>query len=380
MTSSVGATPVVTVVMPVRNAARYLAEAIESILSQTFRDFELLIVDDGSTDETPKILAKFQARDRRVSVHRLPGGGLSAALNHGCSLARGSLIARMDGDDVALAERLERQVEFLAVRTDVVLLGTAHTEIDSEGSVLGMTVYPTDPEAVAARLPVKNCIAHPTVMFSRCAFESVGGYRRAFFPAEDYDLWLRLGDRYAMANLPEPLLQYRLHSGSASLNNRRQQVLSAIGAQAATRARRSGKDDPLTSAELVTPTVLYRIGVSRAEVARALFGVSCGEAERALAAGEDVLAARFCEEALAWGKDVPLDSRQRAHVHRIAAIAAMNQRRPVRAARAVAVGIAADPALILGVARRLTRGVGTLSRRARRGAARIRPGDWRAGA
>jgi glycosyltransferase involved in cell wall biosynthesis len=347
--------PAVSVVMPVRDAARYLYEAIESILCQTFEDFELLVVDDGSSDASPEILGAFQSRDPRVRVRQRQPEGLVAALNHGCSLARGQFIARMDADDVASAERLERQIEFFADHPEVALLGTGHTEIDDEGTVLGTTVYPTDVEAVSSRLLTKNCIAHPTVMFSRAVFEQVGGYRSAVVQAEDYDLWLRFGDRHAIANLEQPLLAYRMHPASVSVNNRRQQVLSTLAAQAATRARRAGGDDPLASVAVVTLDVLEGLGVSRSDVTRAVFAALCGEAEWALASGHDALALQFCDEALAGEPEMALTRQERAHVHRMAAIAAMNQRLPIRSVRAVAAGIVARPTLAMGVLRHLAR-------------------------
>jgi hypothetical protein len=338
--------------MPVRNAARYLREAMASVLSQTFPNFEMVVVDDESTDASSQILEEFETGDSRVQVRRRRSEGLVAALNYGCSLARAPYIARMDADDVAFPERLERQLAFLHEHPDVALLGTAHTEIDESGNLLGTTVYPTSIEAVAQRLPVKNCLAHPTVVFSRAVFREVGGYRAALPHAEDYDLWLRIGDRHEIANLDEPLLAYRLHPASISVTNRRQQVLSTLAAQAATRARRAGADDGLGGESVVTLEVLQRLGVSRPEVARNVFVTCSSQAERALAGGHDRLALDFCADALACGRDMRLTRAQRAHVHRIAAIAAFNEGMFRESAASLARGIATRPSLVGGVLRR----------------------------
>lgn len=346
--------------MPVRNGARHLSEAIESILTQTLSDFEFVIVDDGSTDETPVLLEQYARQDARIVTHRTGPGGVVAALNRGCRLARGRFIARMDADDVAFPERLERQLAYLTQRPHMALLGTGFTEIADNGTVLGTTAYPSSPEAVAARLPVKNCIAHPTVVFARAVFEATGGYRSALRHCEDYDLWLRIADHHPIANLEEPLLAYRVHPKSVSLGNTRQQVLSMLAAQAATRIRRSGGEDKLGSLQLVTVEVLEKLGLTREQIERNVFASCAGGAERALALGYNKIALDLSLAAASCAPALPLTRAERAHVHRIAAIAAFRARRPVRGALALAAGVAARPSL---AGRALRRAARTVSRR-----------------
>src|SRR5262249_39912793 len=136
--------PAVSVVMSVFNGERYLDEAIGSILSQTFRDFEFIVIDDGSTDSTPQIFAGYPKTDPRTVVHRQAHQGIIAALNAGCSLARGGYIARMDADDVALPERLQRQVEYLESCPKVGVVGSSINIIDADGKLVSITTFPTD--------------------------------------------------------------------------------------------------------------------------------------------------------------------------------------------------------------------------------------------
>jgi glycosyltransferase involved in cell wall biosynthesis len=216
-------TPILSVLMPVHNAEPYLAEAVESILGQTFADFEFLIVDDGSTDRSRAILERYAARDRRIRLTSRPNTGHSVALNEMLARARGELVARMDADDVALPERFERQVTYLRAHPDVVCIGTAVQMIDRAGRLLGeahpgMDHAEIQRQAMAGRCPLN----HPSVMMRRASLAAVGGYRPEFQPAEDLDLWLRLGEVGLLANLPEPLMRYRQHT--ASFSERHHQV------------------------------------------------------------------------------------------------------------------------------------------------------------
>ena len=210
-----GPVPLISVVMPVYNCERYVAHAVESILAQTLVDFEFVIIDDGSTDKTPEILRRYAARDPRIRLVSRPNRGLVASLNEGLALARGELVARMDADDIAFPQRFERQIAFLRDHPDVVCVGSATLEIDEAGRELVVTAYPLHDEEIQECL-LKGCstLFHPTAMIRREAVISVGGYREEMKHGEDYDLWLRLGERGRLANLEEVLLRYRIHPGS----------------------------------------------------------------------------------------------------------------------------------------------------------------------
>jgi glycosyltransferase involved in cell wall biosynthesis len=205
--------PLVSVVMPAYNARRYVAEAVESVLAQTFADFEFLIVDDGSTDDTPAILQKFAARDHRIEVITQPNSGVGAALNAGLALARGRYIARMDSDDICLPLRFEKQVEYLERTLDCVLVGSRVMIIDSDGTSLFEmdSVQLTHEKIDELLMRARWSIVHPSIMMRTDIVRRLGGYNNDLVPVEDHDLFLRLAEVGKLANLPDVLLKYRKH-------------------------------------------------------------------------------------------------------------------------------------------------------------------------
>lgn len=208
--------PRVTVLLPVFNGERFIREAVESIIAQTFTDFELLVVDDGSTDRTPKILDSF--RDPRIRIHRNPSNlKLIASLNLGISLARGELIARMDADDIAMPMRLERQVDFLDRHPEVDVVG-ADIAVFEEVPIRSSRLMPppTTPGQIHWELLRVSCIYHPTVMMRKRIFDSAKAYDPSFIHSEDYELWLRLARTRQLRNIAEPLVYYRRHDESVS--------------------------------------------------------------------------------------------------------------------------------------------------------------------
>jgi glycosyltransferase involved in cell wall biosynthesis len=207
--------PRVSVVMPVRNAARYLPAALVSILDQTLADWELVAVDDGSTDATPDILAGWG--DPRLRVARNQTSlGVAGALNVGLGLAQGEYVARQDGDDLSRPERLAKQAAYLDAHPEAGLVaGLAHW-IDQEGRSLGRRQEPQSPTLLAWRLLMVNPVSHGTVMFRRALVQDLGGYDPAFEGAEDYELWSRLARRAGLAQLPEELVDYRVYEDSYS--------------------------------------------------------------------------------------------------------------------------------------------------------------------
>ncbi len=217
--------PLISVCMPVYNAERYLVEAVESILGQTFRDFEFLIIDDGSTDRSLKILERYAAQDARIRLSSRPNAGYVVRLNEMLHQARGDLIARMDADDVALPERFARQVEFLRGHPEVDVVGGAQEHIDSKSRLLTVHHYPQGHDEIQESGLTGVCqIGHPSVMLRRQALLAVGGYQVEMMPAEDLDLWLRMGERGRLANLPDVITRYRVHGSSVSALHQSRQL------------------------------------------------------------------------------------------------------------------------------------------------------------
>lgn len=213
-----GDRPVISCVMPAYNAERYLRSAIESILQQTWGNFELIVVDDGSTDQTPTILREYEKKDARVRPIFRPNTGHTRAINDGIAAARGEFIARMDSDDLALPERFFKQLTFLREHPEVVLVGGSVELIDPYDIPIGESIVPTTHEEIDTKLlkGFGGTIPHPLAMFRRSAYDRVGPYREKFNGSEDLDLWLRMAEIGKVANLPEILLKYRRHYQSFS--------------------------------------------------------------------------------------------------------------------------------------------------------------------
>jgi glycosyltransferase involved in cell wall biosynthesis len=197
--------------MSVHNGGPWVRDAVASILTQTLADLELIVIDDGSTDATADVLAAL--RDPRLRVERRERQGLTRALNRALELARAPLIARLDADDVALPERLERQRRYLDAHPDVGLLGTASREVDATGREVRVVRPPTDDTAIRRALIRANPFVHSSVIVRRSALDRVGAYDPSFPVAQDYDLWMRLSRVTRLANLTEPLVIRRLLPG-----------------------------------------------------------------------------------------------------------------------------------------------------------------------
>jgi len=208
--------PEVSIILPVYNTARYLRVAIDSILQQSFSDFELIIINDGSTDDSRNVIRSYT--DSRIRyVENETNSGLVHSLNKGIELSRAALIARMDGDDIAMSTRLAKQVRWMNAHPETDLLATRVSLIDGEDQPLPNWKDDEEaitPEQILAYLPINNCIAHPSVM-ARTRLMKEYRYRYSQRLAEDYDLWLRMGaDGKRMEKLDEPLLKHRILSSS----------------------------------------------------------------------------------------------------------------------------------------------------------------------
>ena len=210
------ALPRVTVLMSVYNGARHLREAIESILGQTFRDFEFLIIDDASTDESPSIIASY-GDPRIIVIRNETNQGLTRSLNRGLAAARADLVARQDADDRSYPERLARQVAFLDEQQDVAVIGAQARVIDGNGRpIAGEERKPLSSAAVRFALLFSNPIVHTAATFRRRLIAGLGGYDEHFVTSQDVELWSRVAERQEIRNLPERLVDLRVHGQSVS--------------------------------------------------------------------------------------------------------------------------------------------------------------------
>ena len=199
----------VSVITAVYNGEKFIADAVKSILNQSFTDFEFIIINDGSTDSTPDILEGFD--DPRISIISQENKGLTVSLNTGIEYSRGRFIARMDGDDISHPERLERQVKFFNNNPYTGLLGTRMAFIDEENRIVGTLPIKTDDAAIRKKMMHGNIIPHGSAMFPRSAIDKVGLYREVFTCSQDFDLWLRISVYFPLANIGDILYFWRLN-------------------------------------------------------------------------------------------------------------------------------------------------------------------------
>ena len=209
--------PVISVLLAVHNSFEYLGPAIDSILKQTYRKFELILIDDASTDGSSEILSKFQKQDERVIVlYNSSNLGLAESLNRGYRVSSGEFIARMDADDIAVPERFEKQKNFLVEHPEIDLIGSDAAIIDDSGRKTGVSTTISDPELLKKIIKYRTVAFHPSWMFRRCVFETINGYRD--FPVcQDYDFLLRTVEAgFNVSNYPEVLICLRRYTGVSS--------------------------------------------------------------------------------------------------------------------------------------------------------------------
>lgn len=215
--------PTISVVMPAYNAEKYIARAIESILSQTYKNFELIIVNDASKDKTLSIIKKYAKKDSRIRyVTNSKNKLIAYSLNRGIALAKGSIIARMDGDDVSTPERLKKQYAVLRAYPKVAIVGADLDVVSKKGKIISQRKYPTASSALKKLMFRYSPFSHPVVMFRKAVFNEFGGYREDIFPSEDIDLWFKIGSKYEFASIDKPLLKYTLIQNSSSHRKLRQ--------------------------------------------------------------------------------------------------------------------------------------------------------------
>ncbi len=214
--------PVVSVVMSVFNGEHYLREAIDSILQQTFSGFEFIVIDDGSTDSSRAILDSY-CDERITIISNDTNQGLTPSLNRGIRKARGRYLARMDADDISDPGRLQKEMVFLDAHPDHAAVGSFARVIDEHSRIIRLCSHPVDHRAVRRYLKRDNCITHGSALIRMDCMLEAGLYDETISRAQDYDLWLRLSERYSLANIPEYLYSFRVHPSSIGERYREEQ-------------------------------------------------------------------------------------------------------------------------------------------------------------
>jgi glycosyltransferase involved in cell wall biosynthesis len=210
--------PAVSIVIGAYNAQRYLGQTLDTLLAQTFGDFELIVVNDGSTDHTADILADYEHKDKRIVPISIPHAGIVEAANAGLRAAKAELVARADSDDLYPADRLEKQARYLAAHPQCAVVGGRVQMIEPYGSPLKVTDQPTDHDSIEARLLKGDgsAIMQTTAMLRKSVALQAGFYRDKYPWSEDLDLFLRMAELGRLANLPDVLAKYRIHSSSTN--------------------------------------------------------------------------------------------------------------------------------------------------------------------
>jgi glycosyltransferase involved in cell wall biosynthesis len=241
-------TPRISVVLAVRNGARHLEASIRSVLAQRFDDLELIVVDDGSTDATPEILSAARDGDARVVIVRQENRGLAASLNRGIAMARSAYIARQDADDISRSDRFERQAAYLDQHPSIAAVGSSADVLDRSGAVVGELRALQGPDAVRrGLLTLRSTPVHGSMLMRTSAIQAAGGYREAFAAGQDYDLWLRLTDRFEIDNVSDALYQWRLDAdGVYSARRATQLKYAAIALAFAHERAAEGRDSYAT--------------------------------------------------------------------------------------------------------------------------------------
>lgn len=237
----------ISVLMPAYNAERYLGEAIESVLAQTYRAFELIVIDDGSTDQTLAIAQQYAANDERVRVLSHANMGMGDALNHAMEHARHEWIARLDADDRMKPQRLERQLACVQAQPALAVLSSLVAFIDVQGRTIGVSRSPfTRADAVTRAVQANTLIGfhHPAVLMRKSVVQATGGYRKAYWPSDDLDLWNRIVESgHALLVQPEVLTEYRIHSESVCVSAARETIQKIEWVEDSMLRRRTGEPE-----------------------------------------------------------------------------------------------------------------------------------------
>jgi cellulose synthase/poly-beta-1,6-N-acetylglucosamine synthase-like glycosyltransferase len=338
--------------MVVCNVEHYLAESIESVLGQTFCDFEFIILDFGSSDNSKVIASSYAASDSRIRLEDIPHCGLAEARNAGCSLARAKYIAIMDADDVSLPDRLLREVDFMEKHPGCGVVGGAAEWIDARSKFMFTVENPIADDEIKSALITHCPFVHTSLLIRTEAFAFVGGYRAAFALSQDYDLCLRISEHFPCANLKQAVVRYRVHPHQVSLSKRKRQSFCKLAAQASASARKAGHPDPLDGVREITPAVLTGLGVTEPTQQADLFAGYQSWIINLSAAGEYSDGLKAAEEALQSDWEF-IERRKITELHYSAAQLYFKQERFLKGSLTLCRAVMMRPA----IARRLMKGL-----------------------
>ncbi len=244
--------PFVSILIPVFNSLPYIREAMDSIFNQTYINFEVVIINDGSNDGTEQILRNYASKHQSIKLIEQENHGYCAALNCGIEYCSGKYVARMDSDDIMHPQRIELQVKFMEENPDVSILGSAIQYIDENGN-LGRCHYYPKSTSISSMIFDESPVAHPSSFMRKDLFLQIGKYRANLYPAEDYDLWLRaFSANIKIENLQKILLFYRVHNKNTSLNNLSRRAYASICAQRACQLRLNNLEDQLDGVDVMS--------------------------------------------------------------------------------------------------------------------------------
>lgn len=243
----------VSILLPIFNAGQHLHQAMESVLRQDYVDLDIVVIDDASTDGSADVIHQYAERDSRIrAIFHRQNRGLADTLNEGLKSARDPYVVRMDQDDESLPHRVRTQVAFVQDNPDVAVVGSFVYHMGATRENDRLVRLPQDDREIREALTRYNCIYHPTVILKRDAILKLGGYRRTFKNAEDYDLWLRVSTEHRLANIPEPLIRYRFTVNGMTLGKKWEQLYYVYLAQAAHRRPR----EPIEAARALAEQML----------------------------------------------------------------------------------------------------------------------------
>lgn len=219
----------VSVVLPVYNASPYLSQAIQSILSQTYQGLELIIIDDASTDNSWATITQFAQKDKRIrAIKNDVNLKLSKTLNRGIEIARGTYIARMDADDISLPDRLEKQVAYMDMHPEVGISGGNMEIMHADGKVFAKRTYHLNDHDIRSHIFRYSPYSHPLIIMRKDILDKIGGYKDEYNPAEDYELYFRIGTASKFGNLSDTLLKYRIVEKSMTTGSTRKMELKTL--------------------------------------------------------------------------------------------------------------------------------------------------------